>query len=79
MQFITFLLIKVNIKGYEIDSCLEATDLAIDLDISIVTLVVDVLNQYSNLFMDVTVATCEKIDLVELAESLSQITTSFLH
>lgn len=59
-----FVLVELLVEGDEVHRCAELANGPVDLDIPVVTLVVDVLNKQTQLFVDVAVTAGVRVDLV---------------
>jgi hypothetical protein len=78
-KLIIFLLVELDVEWHQVHCSLKPVDGTVDLDVSVVALVVYVLNQQPNLFVDIAVIAGKWINLMELAESLGKVTASLLH
>lgn len=76
--FGVFLEVELTIEGDELYYRLESGDGAIDADTALVSLVIDVFEEHSQLLVDEGVAACVEVYLLQPTSSLGQITTPFL-
>lgn len=59
-----FVLVELLVEGDEVNRCAEFANGPVDLDISVVTLIIYVLNKQTQLFVDVAVTASIRVDLV---------------
>ena len=59
-----FILVELFVEGDEVNRCAEFANGSVDLDIPVVTLIIDVLNKQTQLFVDEAVTAGIRVDLV---------------
>ena len=70
-------MVELDIEGHEVDSCFESVDRSVYFDVPVVAFIVDVLDYQTYFFMDEAVTAREKVHLVQLSQSLSQVAAAF--
>jgi hypothetical protein len=56
---VIFVLVELDVEGDKIDGSFKAVYRTIDLDIPIVSLVVNVLHQHADLLVDIAIIACK--------------------
>jgi hypothetical protein len=56
---VIFVLVEFDVEGDEIDGSFKAVYRTINLDVPIVSLVVDILDQHADLLVDVAIIACK--------------------